>query len=59
MRVLNAGALSCALLFSVIGVETSNAATIQNFDSGWYQNNGFTAGVTNINLLQQSQRRNL
>ena len=50
MRVLKVGILSCAVLLSVIGGGASNAATIQNFDSGWYTNNGFTAGVTNINV---------
>ena len=50
MRVLKAGILSCAALLSVIGGGASNAATVQNFDSGWYTNNGFTAGVTNINV---------
>lgn len=50
MRILKVGALSCAVLLSVIAGGTSNAATIQNFDSGWYQNSGFTAGVTNINV---------
>lgn len=28
----------------------ANAATIQSFDSGWYTNSGFTAGVSNINV---------
>ncbi|MEO5939000.1 MAG: PEPxxWA-CTERM sorting domain-containing protein [Sphingomonas sp.] len=32
------------------GATAANAQTIQNFDSGWYQNNGFTAGVSNINV---------
>jgi hypothetical protein len=45
-----AAALSCAILFSVIGGQAANAATIQAFDSGWYQNNGLTAGVSNINV---------
>jgi hypothetical protein len=49
MRVLKVGVLSCAALLSVIGGGAS-AATIQNFDSGWYTNSGFTAGVTNINV---------
>src|SRR5258708_7813909 len=50
MRILNAGAaLSCAVLFSV-GGGASKAASIQNFDSGWYTNSGFAAGVTNINV---------
>ncbi|KRR07372.1 hypothetical protein CQ12_00895 [Bradyrhizobium jicamae] len=34
----------------MITAGASNAATIQNFDSGWYTNSGFTAGVTNINV---------
>ena len=50
MRILKAGVLSCAVLLSVIGAGASNAATIQNFDSGWYTDSGFTAGVTNINV---------
>ncbi|MDO9061997.1 MAG: PEPxxWA-CTERM sorting domain-containing protein [Bradyrhizobium sp.] len=50
MRILKAGTLSCAVLFSVIAGGAANAATIQNFDSGWYTNTGFTAGVTNINV---------
>jgi hypothetical protein len=50
MRVLKVGILSCAVLLSVIGGGASNAATIQNFDSGWYTNSGFTAGVTNVNV---------
>jgi hypothetical protein len=47
---LKVAILSCAALLSVIGGGASNAATIQNFDSGWYTNSGFTAGVTNINV---------
>lgn len=43
-------ALSCSILMSALGPETSNAATVESFDSGWYQNNGFTAGVSNINV---------
>jgi hypothetical protein len=51
MRGLKAGAaLGCAILFSVIGTGAANAGPIQNFDSGWYQNSGFTAGVANINV---------
>ena len=51
MRILKtAAALSCAVLFSVIGGQAANAAQIQTFDSGWYQNSGFTAGVNNINV---------
>lgn len=50
MRILKAGALTCAVLLSVIGGRAANAATIENFDSGWYTNGGFTAGVTNINV---------
>lgn len=51
MRVSNLGAvLSCAVLLSVMGQGASNAAstTINTFDNGWYQTNGFTAGVNNI-----------
>jgi hypothetical protein len=51
MRILKAAAtLGCAVLFSVIGGRAANAGQIQNFDSGWYTNSGFTAGVTNINV---------
>jgi hypothetical protein len=50
MRILKASALGCAFLLSVMGATASNAATIQNFDSGWYTDSGFTAGVTNINV---------
>ena len=50
MIIPRVGVLSCAILLSVIGGGASNAATIQNFDSGWYTNSGFTAGVTNINV---------
>jgi hypothetical protein len=51
MRRLNvAAALSCAILFFVTGGQAAHAATIQAFDSGWYQNNGLTAGVSNINV---------
>jgi hypothetical protein len=51
MGILRAGAaLGCAILLSMIGVGASNAATIESFDSGWYQSNGFTAGVNNINV---------
>ena len=51
MRNLKAGvALGFAVLFSIVGGGAADAATVQNFDSGWYQNNGFTAGVTNINV---------
>jgi PEP-CTERM motif len=50
MRVLKVGILSCAALLSVIGGGASNAATIQNSNSGWYTDTGFTAGVTNINV---------
>ena len=48
MRRLNvAAALSCAILFSVIGGKASNAATIENFTGGWYQSNGTTFGIAN------------
>jgi hypothetical protein len=43
-------ALSCAFLYSVLGGQAANAAVIQSFDSGWYANSGFTAGVNNINV---------
>lgn len=42
-----AAALSCAILFSVIGAKTSNAATIENYTGGWYQSNGTTYGIAN------------
>ena len=42
--------LSCALFFAASSVGASKAATVQNFDSGWYTDSGFTAGVTNINV---------
>ena len=48
MRILKATA--CAALLSVLGAGAANAAQIQSFDSGWYQNSGFTAGVNNINV---------
>ena len=45
MRGLKAAATwGCAVLFSVFG-GAANAAQIQSFDSGWYTNSGFTAGV--------------
>lgn len=50
MRVLKAGVLGCAVLFSAMAAGASNAATIQNSASGWYTDTGFTAGVTNINV---------
>lgn len=51
MRILKAAAaLSGAVLFSVMGGGAANAAQIQTFDSGWYTNSGFTAGVNNINV---------
>jgi hypothetical protein len=49
MHFLKAGALGCAVLLSVMG-GVASAATIQNFDSGWYTDSGFTAGVTNVNV---------
>jgi hypothetical protein len=50
MRILKAAALRCAILLSAIGGGAANAAVIQTFDSGWYTNSGFTAGVNNINV---------
>ncbi|WP_063994291.1 PEPxxWA-CTERM sorting domain-containing protein [Bradyrhizobium sp.] len=47
MRILK---LMSASLLAVAGCGVANAATIQSFDSGWYQNSGFTAGVSNINV---------
>jgi hypothetical protein len=50
MRISKFGAaLGCAILCSVMGTAAANAAVIQSFDSGWYTNSGFTAGVNNIN----------
>ncbi|HEV2569242.1 PEPxxWA-CTERM sorting domain-containing protein [Sphingomonas sp.] len=43
-------AIGGALLFSAAGGTAASAAIIQNFDSGWYTNSGFTAGVNNINV---------
>lgn len=44
-------ALGCAAFLSMFGSSAANAAvTINSFDSGWYQNSGFTAGVDNINV---------
>lgn len=43
-------ALRCACCLSVLAASAANAETVQNFDSGWYTNTGFTAGVTNINV---------
>ncbi len=43
-------ALGCALIISGSGINAASAATIANFDSGWYTNTGFTAGVNNINV---------
>lgn len=43
-------AFCCAVLSAAFGTGISNAATIQSFDSGWYTNSGFTAGVSNINV---------
>jgi len=45
-----AAALSGAALCCLIGGGAANAAQIQSFDSGWYTNSGFTAGVNNINV---------
>ena len=48
MRMLNvAAALGCAILFSAIGGNASNAATIENYNGGWYQNNGSTFSISN------------
>jgi hypothetical protein len=48
MRILNLGAaLSCAVLFSVIGGGASNAATIDSYDGGWYASNGGTLSNSN------------
>ena len=47
MRVLKAAA--AAAMLCVMG-GAANAAVIQSFDSGWYTNSGFTAGVNNINV---------
>jgi hypothetical protein len=51
MRILKGGAaIGSAILLSIAAGAAANAATIQNYDSGWYQNSGFTAGVKNINV---------
>ena len=51
MRISILGAALGAILSTVIAGGAANAAvTVQNFDSGWYTNSGFTAGVTNINV---------
>ena len=50
MRILKAGILGGAVLLSAMGGGAANAATIQSFDSGWYTDTGFTAGVDNINV---------
>jgi hypothetical protein len=48
MRILNVGAaLGCAILLSAIGGTASNAATIDSFDGGWYQNNGLALSNSN------------
>lgn len=44
VNLIAAGFLSLAF------VQHASAATIQSFDSGWYTNTGFTAGVSNINV---------
>jgi hypothetical protein len=57
MHILKAGVLNCEVLLLMMGVRSSNAATIQNFDSGCYTASGFTAGVANINVgSTQSQQ---
>lgn len=43
-------ALGCAALISLFSSGAANAVVIDSFDSGWYQNSGFTAGVNNINV---------
>lgn len=43
-------AICCAALIAVFSSGAANAAVIDSFDSGWYQNSGFTAGVNNINV---------
>ena len=48
MRIVKAAA--AAILFSAMGAGAASAAQIQSFDSGWYTNSGFTAGVNNINV---------
>lgn len=50
MRMLRRAALVCAVLFSALAGQAANATTIQTFDTGWYTNSGFTAGVSNINV---------
>jgi PEP-CTERM motif-containing protein len=49
MRISKAAAaLSCAILFSLIGGKASNATTIiESFTGGWYQSNGTTYGINN------------
>ncbi len=46
--------VSRALIFAALscfaGARTASAVPINNFDSGWYTNSGFTAGVNNINV---------
>lgn len=48
MRILKAAA--CAALLSLVGTAAANAAVVNSFDSGWYTDSGFTAGVKNINV---------
>lgn len=50
MRVMKAAALCCAISLLMVGATAAQAVTIQSFDSGWYTNTGFTAGVNNINV---------
>lgn len=51
MRIRTAAAAFASLLMSfTLGGQAANAATVLSFDSGWYQNSGFTAGVNNINV---------
>ncbi|MBN8818477.1 MAG: PEP-CTERM sorting domain-containing protein [Sphingomonas sp.] len=48
-RTIYALGLAAAGLLAA-SASSANAATIQSFDSGWYTNSGFTAGVANINV---------
>ncbi len=48
MRIVKT--VAAAILFSALGAGAASAAQIQSFDSGWYTDSGFTAGVKNINV---------